>query len=75
MSNDVVWLYLTVEHPGGLDEDYVCVPRAEWDAMTTDEQNNYAAECAVDHQNNVAPCGGSVVDESEVPEEIRGADR
>lgn len=70
-DNDMVWIHSSVELPGGEDEDYFPVSRSEWDAMTPGRQETYLVEVAVVHQNNVAPCGASVVDESEVPDNFK----
>lgn len=70
-DTDMVWIYSLVEHPGGEDEDYISVPHSEWDAMTPGQHEAYLVEVAVIHQNNVAPCGASVVDESEVPDNFK----
>lgn len=70
-TDDLVWIRSTVEHPGGLDEDYVAVPRAEWAAMTADQRDIFLVNVAVEHQNNVAPCGAQEIDAADVPEEFR----
>jgi hypothetical protein len=67
MSVDEKWIYVrsVVEHPGGLDEEWFTYLRAEWEAMTAKEQEKVRTEYVVDHQNNVAPCGASEVDDAE----------
>jgi hypothetical protein len=64
---DERWIYIrsVVEHPGGLDEEWATVDRAEWEAMTDRERERACVEFAVNHQNNVAPCGASEVDDAE----------
>jgi hypothetical protein len=64
---DERWIYIrsVVEHPGGLDEEWATVDRAEWEAMTDQERDQARVEFAVNHQNNVAPCGASEVDDAE----------
>jgi hypothetical protein len=64
---DERWIYIrsVVEHPGGLDEEWATVDRAEWEAMTDQERDRVRTEYAVNHQNNVAPCGASEVDDAE----------
>lgn len=67
------WVFIrsTVEHPGGTDEEWTAVPRAEWEAMTPRQQSDAQAEIAVNHQNNVAPCGASPVDDlEEIPDYV-----
>lgn len=67
--SDVVWVRSIVECGAEVFEDYVDIPRETWDSMTREQQKDYLIETAVDHQNNVAPCGAEVVDESEVPQD------
>jgi hypothetical protein len=64
---DEKWIYIrsTVEYPGGLDEEWATVDRAEWEAMTEQEREKARTECAVNHQNSVAGCGASEVDDAE----------
>lgn len=63
-----IWIRSTVECGPEVNEDFINVPRAQWDAMTAAEQSQYLVDVAVDHQNNVAPCGAQVVDPDEVPD-------
>jgi hypothetical protein len=69
MAGELVWIRSTVEVGLGDDEDFVAIPLAEWSGMTAFERDRCLVETAVTHQNNVAPCGAEVVDESEVPQE------
>lgn len=69
---DLIWLCVHAEvNFVGCDipDEYVSVPRAEWDAMTDDEQNKYCVDMASNHLANYAGSGASVVDASEVPAE------
>lgn len=68
--SDKVWIHSIVE-ASGYSEDYISIDADEWAAMTEKQQDDYRCEVAVTHQNEVAPCGASVVDESEVPEMYR----
>lgn len=68
---DYVWIRTTVEYPGGIDEEFNPIPRADWDAMTPKQRESECVEMAVEHQNNVAPCGGSPVDLDQVPDDFR----
>jgi hypothetical protein len=65
---DLIWIRSSVEMGLDIDEEYLSIPRAQWEAMTADEKSDYLAEVAVEHQNNVAPAGASVVDIDEVPD-------
>lgn len=51
----------TVEAGTDLDVEYYTLPET-WDEMTEEQQLSYRTEIAVTHQNNVAPCGASVVE-------------
>ena len=64
-----IWIYSTVEYSTDLDEEYCSVDRAEWEAMSPGERDAYLVDVAVNHQNNVAPSGAQVVEESEVPDD------
>lgn len=50
-----------VETPFHEDTEFFDLPE-NWDEMTEAAQDNYLAEIAVEHQNNVAPCGARVVE-------------
>jgi hypothetical protein len=65
----LVWIRTSVEYPGGYEEDFLSVPRSWWDAMSEEQQRQVTTDAALDHQNNVAPCGGDVVPADQVPEE------
>jgi hypothetical protein len=67
---NLVWIRTMVEC-GYLDEDYTSIPRDEWDAMSESQQNDYVIGLAVGHQNNVAPCHGSIVNSEAVPDEYK----
>ncbi|WP_304452864.1 hypothetical protein [Nocardiopsis sp. YSL2] len=41
--------------------DVVEVDRAQWEAMTPKERDDFRTESAVVHQNNVAPCGSRLL--------------
>lgn len=72
MDAEYVYIRSTVEHPGGIDEEWCTVPRTEWDAMTQQKRNDLCVEVAVGHQNNVAPCGAQdVSDPEDVPDAVR----
>jgi hypothetical protein len=36
-----------------------------WDDWTTEQQAAFCVDVAVTHQNNVAPCGATVIDEAD----------
>lgn len=57
----------SVETPYGTDEAYYAVSSVTWFAMTDDEQEQFCADIAIEHQNNVASCGASLVPWSEAP--------
>jgi hypothetical protein len=53
----------------GTDTIYYSVDAAEWYGMTEDEQTKLCADIAVEHQNNVAGCGASLVSWSEATDQ------
>lgn len=71
--SDLVWICTTVECGMETDTDYFSIPREDWDGMSEKQQSDYLAESAVEHQNNFAPCGGSVVEETDVPDSFKGS--
>lgn len=71
-SGDHVWIALSVGMPssaGSEVEDYVPIPRAEWEAMTEDEQNARIQAETDEFLANSVDAGGGVVGASEVPAE------
>lgn len=65
-----VWIELSVDMPscaGSEVEDYVAVPRAEWDAMTEEEREARVQQEIEEFLANSVNAGGGVVDESKVP--------
>lgn len=66
--NDQVWIHAHVEAMAERDE-YLAIPRAEWDAMTTQERDDVIEQCASDAVAGAGGYGAGVVDEDEVPEE------
>lgn len=67
---DVVWVRATAEVSlAGVDptESYIAIPRAEWDAMTPEQQEELLVDQAVQVLAEVASSGASVVDASQVP--------
>lgn len=67
---DMVWIHAHVEQMPEVDE-YLSIPRTEWEAMTPEQQDQVITDAALDTMNNAGGCGASVVDESEVPAEYR----
>lgn len=65
---DLIWIRSTVEEMRAT-EDYVSLPRAEWEAMTPAEQDDHLSNCALELMSNQGGCGAFVVDASEVPDE------
>lgn len=63
-ESDLVWIELHVEAFG---DDYVSISRAEWEAMSEVEQEQWIQEAVNDHLSNDVSAGGSVVDLDEVP--------
>lgn len=53
-----------VEYGTETDEDILDLPDG-WDDWTEKQQDDFLTECAVTHQNNVAPCGAEVVEVEE----------
>lgn len=71
MSDDLVWIRGSAEvNVAGVDPVviYESVPRDEWDAMSSDAREAYIDDVAGSALEQMASYGGSVVDESEVPE-------
>jgi hypothetical protein len=71
-SSAHIWIALSVSMPSyaGSDvEDYVPIPRAEWEAMTEDEREARIQEETDAFLANSVDAGGGVVDASEVPAE------
>lgn len=71
---DVVWLALNVSMSSFADttvEEYVAIPRAEWDAMTEDEREIRLQDEIRDFVDNNVDAGGDVVPADEVPERYR----
>jgi hypothetical protein len=58
-----------VDLPSGEDIVYYSVSAAEWFAMTEDEQTKFCVDIAVEHQNNIAGCGASVIPWADVPDD------
>lgn len=70
---DLIWIELhfeTNQSQSGVD-DYVSVPRAEWDAMTEIDREEYIQQAADDFADNIASWGGGVVDADQVPARYR----
>jgi hypothetical protein len=38
------------------------IPRAEWNAMSAAERERVGQEAAIEHQNEIAPCGWEVIE-------------
>lgn len=73
---DLVWIRATAEvNYAGIDpvEEYISYTRAEWDAMTEQEQERDLLSHAENALESVASSGASVVDPREVPDHIRKA--
>jgi len=73
-SNDLVWIRLHVEMSsayGSDAEDYVSIPRAEWDAMTEAERDQWIDDILQAHLSNTVSAGGWVVADDDVPDEYR----
>lgn len=68
---DLVWIELHVEAFGSESDDYLSIPRAEWEEMTEDEQEKWIEDAIDVHVSNSVSAGGGVVAESEVPAECR----
>lgn len=66
---DLVWIRSTVECGMQSDEAFHSIAHHEWVAMTGTQRANYLVEIAETHQNEFAPCGASVVEPGDVPEE------
>lgn len=67
-----VWIALSVDMPscaGSEVDDYVPIPRAEWEAMTEGERETRVQQEIDDFLANSVNAGGGVVDASEVPAE------
>lgn len=54
-------IQVSVECGAETFQDFQELP-PEWDTWDEDKQNRYLTECAVDFQNEMAPCGARVVD-------------
>lgn len=59
---------VTVEGVGSAGTAYFDLPD-DWDLLTDEEQDDLICEVAVDHRENVASCGGIVV---EVEDDFEG---
>lgn len=72
---DLVWINLHFETnmQGGEVDEYVSMPRGEWDAMTEAEQQQWIDEELDTFVGNHASWGGDVVDEDNVPASYRAA--
>jgi hypothetical protein len=73
-QSELVWIRISVEvnFAGcSVADEYVSVPRQEWDAKTEDERERWLSEMAMESLAAVASCGASVVDLEEVPEDER----
>lgn len=68
--SDLVWICAHVEEMRERD-DYVAVPRDQWEAMTEAERENYLTDAALDAMSNAGGCGAVVVDEADVPDEYK----
>ena len=71
----LVWIRLHVEMSsvyGSESEDYVSVPRAEWDAMSASEQEKWIDEAVEVHLANNVSASGGVVDAADVPPGYEG---
>jgi hypothetical protein len=67
---DVVWICLHVEMSsvaGSQNQDYVSVPRTEWDAMTEAEREQWINDAVDAHVANHVSGGGWVVDADDAP--------
>jgi hypothetical protein len=67
-DSDLVWVHAHVE-PMSESDEYHSIPRAEWEAMTPDQQDRYRSDSAIDAMNNAGGCGAVVVDREDVPAE------
>jgi hypothetical protein len=67
--SDYVFIRATVECPGGTEESWIVRPRVEWEALSPKAQERELVELAVEVQNEIAPCGASVEELAEVPDE------
>lgn len=59
---------VTVEGVGSAGTAFFDVPD-HWDSLTPDQQDDEVCQVAVDHRENVASCGGIVV---EVEDDFEG---
>lgn len=69
-----VWIALSVDMPscaGSEVEDYIPVPRTEWEAMTEDEREARIQAEIDEFLANSVNAGGGIVDESKVPSSYR----
>lgn len=57
-------IHVHVEGPGFFEEEYYELP-AHWDSLTREQQDDLCTNMAVDIQNNIASCGGSVKEVSD----------
>lgn len=67
----LVWIELHVEMGRTDADDYVSIPRAEWDAMTEDEREKWCDEALEDHISNHVSAGHRVADADDVPDGYR----
>lgn len=71
-SGAYIWIALSVGMPssaGSEIEDYVPIPRVEWEAMTEAERETRIQAETDDFLANSVDAGGGVVDAAEVPAE------
>jgi len=66
---DLIWIELHFETNQSQSEvnDYVSVPRAEWEAKTTEERQAFIDEELDTFVSNIATWGGEPVDADQVP--------
>jgi hypothetical protein len=60
----MVRIRLHVETQFDFHEDIVEIPDDEWGAMTAKEKEVVCLDMAVDMQNDIAPCGWEILDET-----------
>lgn len=58
----VIKYWCEVTKYGDVTEERAEVPRAEWDALTADQREEYALNCAIELQNDVCPSGFEVIE-------------
>jgi hypothetical protein len=66
---DVIWIRSTVKTPAGVDEQFITMDRAQWDAMTDAERDERLKAFARLHQDFIAPADAVVFDPAEIPDD------